>query len=137
MSTHNLSLLCHMQAKQLIQSKEMELRERVIFWALTLLGYWLLLLANGATWLLLGRRSNRSQLGIGLEEVPLQFGKDMFSVGVLLEGGDVRPDLVHEDLPLIGLRHVNHLLDHVIGVLILHHDVQGAVGTVKINARNN
>ncbi len=43
------------------------------------------------------------------------------------------PYLVHENLPLAGLGHVNHLLDHVVGVLILHHDVQGGGGTVAVH----
>jgi hypothetical protein len=40
---------------------------------------------------------------------------------------------VHENLPLAGLGHVNHLLDHVVGVLVLHHDVQGGGGTVAVH----
>ena len=44
----------------------------------------------------------------------------------------MRSDLVHEDLPLTGLSHVYHLLDDVVGVLVLHHDVQRRAGTVGV-----
>ena len=30
----------------------------------------------------------------------LQLGEDVLAVGVFPQGGDVRPDLVHQDLPL-------------------------------------
>ena len=52
----------------------------------------------------------------------------MLPVGVLPEGSDVRADLVHEHLALCRLRHVNHLLYDVVGVLVLHHCVEGTVG---------
>ena len=39
---------------------------------------------------------------------------------------------MHQDLPLTGLRHVDHLLDDVVGVLVLHHDVQCRGGTVRV-----
>ena len=39
---------------------------------------------------------------------------------------------MHQDLPLAGLRHVDHLLDHVVGVLVLHHDVQGGARAVGV-----
>lgn len=42
--------------------------------------------------------------------------------------------LVHYDLALGRLGHVNHLLHHVVGVLVLHHGVQGAVGPVLLAA---
>ena len=58
----------------------------------------------------------------------------MLAVGVLFQRADVRPDLVHEDLPLTGLRHVNHLLHHVVGELILHHGVQGGAGAVGVGS---
>ena len=41
---------------------------------------------------------------------------------------------MHQDLPLAGLRHVDHLLDHVVGVLVLHHDVQCRGGTVGVGS---
>ena len=34
------------------------------------------------------------------------------------------PDLVHENLSLRRFCHVYHLLDHVVGILVLHHQVQ-------------
>ena len=57
----------------------------------------------------------------------------MLPVGVLSERSDVGSDLVHEHLSLCGLRHVNHLLYDVVGVLVLHHCVEGTVagGGVK------
>ena len=57
----------------------------------------------------------------------------MLPVGVLSERSDVGADLVHEHLSLCGLRHVNHLLYDVVGVLVLHHCVEGTVagGGVK------
>lgn len=58
----------------------------------------------------------------------LQLGKDVLAIGVFPEGSDMGADLVHEDLPLCWLRHVNHLLHDVVGVLVLHHCVQGTVG---------
>ena len=56
----------------------------------------------------------------------------MLPVSVLPQRADVRPDLVHKDLPLTRLRHINHLLHHVVGVLILHHRVQGGAGAVGV-----
>ena len=56
----------------------------------------------------------------------------MLAVGVLPQRADVGPDLVHEDLPLTRLGHVNHLLHHVVGVLVLHHGVQGRAGAVRV-----
>lgn len=41
---------------------------------------------------------------------------------------------MHNDLALGGLGHVDHLLHHVVGVLVLHHGVQGAVGPVLLAA---
>ena len=38
------------------------------------------------------------------------------------------PDFVHENLPLAGLCDVDHLLHDVVGVLVLHHDVQRGRG---------
>lgn len=42
--------------------------------------------------------------------------------------------LVHDDFALGGLGHVDHPLHHVVGVLILHHGVEGAVGAVLLAA---
>jgi len=41
---------------------------------------------------------------------------------------------VHDDLALRRLRHVDHPLHHVVGVLVLHHGVQGAVRAVLLAA---
>ena len=43
------------------------------------------------------------------------------------------PDLVHENLPLAGLGHIDHLLHDIIGILVLHHDVEGGGGTVAVH----
>ena len=76
-------------------------------------------------------RSDRSQFSCVFEKVSFQLGKNVLSVGVLSQGGTVRPDLVHERFALVGLGHVNHLLDHVIRVLVLHHRVQGTGSIAK------
>ena len=68
-----------------------------------------------------------AEIGVVLEEVLVELGEDVLAVGVLPEGGAVRLDLVHEGLPLGRLRHVDHLLHDVVGVLVLHHDVQRAL----------
>lgn len=54
----------------------------------------------------------------------------MFAIGVFPEGGDVRSDFVHENLSLAWFCHVYHLLYHIVGVLILHHDVERRGGAV-------
>ena len=41
---------------------------------------------------------------------------------------------MHDDLALGRLCHVDHPLDNVVGVLVLHHGVQGAVGAVLLAA---
>lgn len=51
----------------------------------------------------------------------------MLAVGVLAQGGHVRPDLGHQLLQLCGLRDIDHFLDHIVGILVLHHYVQGAI----------
>ena len=58
----------------------------------------------------------------------------MLPVRVLPQRRDVRPDLVHQDLALAGLRHVDHLLDDVVGVLVLHHDVQRRTRAVGVGS---
>lgn len=42
--------------------------------------------------------------------------------------------LVHDDFALSGFCHVYHSLDNVVGVLVLHHGVQGAVGPIFLAA---
>lgn len=66
--------------------------------------------------------------GGGLHEVLLQLGDDVLPIRVLLEAREVRLDLVHESLALGRLTHVQHLLHHIVGVLVLHHDVEGTGG---------
>ena len=73
-----------------------------------------------------------AKVRVVLQEVLLHLGQDVLAIGVLPESGEVRSDLVHQDLPLTGLGHVDHLLDDVVGVLVLHHDVQGRAGTVRV-----
>ena len=82
--------------------------------------------SHGAWW------ANRPEVCVVLQEVLLQLGQDVLAVGVLPEGGDVGPDLVHQNLALAGLRDVDHLLDHVVGVLVLHHDVEGGGRAVRV-----
>ena len=48
----------------------------------------------------------------------------MFPVSVLAQVGDIRADFVHEYFSLTWFCHVDHLLHHIIGVLVLHHGVQ-------------
>ena len=71
--------------------------------------------------------SNKTHIsGSGaVQEVLLKLCHDVLAIGVLPQDGDVGPDLVHEDLALAGLCHIYHLLDHVVGILVLHHDMQG------------
>jgi len=42
-------------------------------------------------------------------------------------------DLVHQHLTLLWFRYVNHLLHHVVGILILHHDVQCTVSNEALH----
>jgi hypothetical protein len=76
-------------------------------------------------------RTDGSEVCVVLEEVSLELGEDVFSVGVLPERGAVRPDLVHEHLPLRRLGDVDHFLNNIVGVLVLHHDVQRTLGAEK------
>ena len=43
----------------------------------------------------------------------------------------MRSDLVHEHLALAGLGHVDHLLNNIVGKLILHHNIQSTRGWDK------
>ena len=76
--------------------------------------------------------SNGSQVSVVLQKIFLQFGQDMFAVCVFSQSGNVRSNFVHENLSLAVLGHIYHLLDHVVGVLVLHHDVQCRAGTVWV-----
>ena len=64
-----------------------------------------------------GGRSDGSQVDIVLQEVLFQFGQNVFAVSVLAQRGNVRSDFVHEQFALRWLRHVDHLLHNIIGVL--------------------
>ena len=74
-----------------------------------------------------GSHGHVLQLRGGLHEELLQLGQDVLAIRVLAQRGHVRSDLEHEHLSLLRLRHVNHLLDHIVGELVFHHRVQGAV----------
>ena len=39
---------------------------------------------------------------------------------------------MHQNLALAGLGNINHLLDHVVGVLVLHHGVQRRARAVGV-----
>lgn len=77
-----------------------------------------------------GGHANRPQIIAGLHVELFQLGQDMFAIGVFAQGGHMGTDLVHEDLALRWVSHIYHLLDHVVGKLVLHHGVNGTVGPV-------
>ena len=79
-------------------------------------------LGNRSSWEL--GWAHGSKFGVVLEEVLFQFGENVLAVGVFSQRVAVRPDFVHEDFSLGRLRHVDHLLNHVVGVLVFHHDVK-------------
>ena len=74
--------------------------------------------------MILGGRPDGSQFRGVLQEVLFQLGQNVLAIGVLAQGVAIGPDLVHEDFSLVGLSNIDHLLHHVVGVLILHHGVQ-------------
>ena len=53
-----------------------------------------------------------------------KFGQNMFAIGVLSQSVTVGPYFVHENLSLVGLGHINHFLNDIVGKLIFHHYVQ-------------
>lgn len=67
--------------------------------------------------------TNGPQVHTILHVVLLKLGQDVLAIGVLPKSRDVWPDLVHDNLPLPRLSHIDHLLDHIVGILILHHGV--------------
>lgn len=71
--------------------------------------------------------SDGAQRARSFHKVFLQFGDDVFAVRVLPQGIQMRSDFVHQHFALCRLADVDHLLDDVIRVLVLHHDVQSAV----------
>ena len=74
--------------------------------------------------MILRGRPDGSQFRGVLQEVLFQLGQNVLAIGVLAQGVAIGPDLVHEDFSLVGLSNIDHLLHHVVGVLILHHGVQ-------------
>ena len=60
----------------------------------------------------------------------------MLAIGVFSQGRDVWSYLVHQNLALAGLGHVDHLLDDVVGVLVLHHDVKRGARAVRVGSAN-
>ena len=74
-----------------------------------------------------GRHADGAEVGRVFEEEFLQFGQDVFAVRVLAQCGDVGSNLVHENLALLRLGHVDHFLHHVVGKLVLHHGLQRTV----------
>lgn len=55
----------------------------------------------------------------------------MLAVGVFTKPRQVWSNLVHEYLALSWLSNINHFLHYIVGVLILHHDVQCAVRQIS------
>lgn len=71
-----------------------------------------------------------------LHEEFLQLGEDVFPVGVLPKVYHVGLDLTDEHLALVRLGHVDHLLHHIVCVLVLHHGEQGTVAApVRLKER--
>ena len=62
----------------------------------------------------------------------------MFAIGVLSQSVTVGPYFVHENLSLVGLGHINHFLNDIVGKLIFHHYVQctGSPGKKRENMSN-
>lgn len=82
----------------------------------------------------IGWAPDGSQLRATLHVVLLQLGQDVLPVCIFAQSGDVGSDLVHDDFALRWLCHVDHPLYHVVGVLVLHHAIEGAVGPVLLTA---
>ena len=80
-----------------------------------------------------GWQEQKVGLHVGLLKT-LQFGQNMFAVCVFAKSGNVRSNLHHEDLALKRFAYVDHLLNHIIRILIFHHAVQSPVWskTMKI-----
>ena len=86
-----------------------------------------------AVYVVAGARQHGAEFAV-LEQILFEFGEYVLAIGELAQRVNVRPNLVHEGLALRRLRHVNHLLHHVVGVLVLHHRVQRAVGPSKFQS---
>ena len=71
-----------------------------------------------------GRHSAPDSIRGRLEGEFIQFCDDVLAVGVFAQGAHVRSNLVQQNFALSGLRHVNHLLDHIVGILVLHHHLK-------------
>lgn len=51
----------------------------------------------------------------------------MLAIGEAAQSAHVRADAHQEILALLAISHLDHLLHHIIGVLIFHHRIQVAV----------
>lgn len=60
--------------------------------------------------------------------------QELLTVSVLAQRSDMWADLVHEDLALCRLSHIDHLLNDVVSVLVLHEYQQRAVSTIVVAA---
>ena len=69
-----------------------------------------------------------------LQQTLLQLGQYMLAIGELAQRVYVRPYLVHERFALRRLGQVDHLLHHIVGVLVLHHGVQRTINRVRPTA---
>ena len=56
----------------------------------------------------------------------------MLPIGVFAQGVTVRSDFVHENFSLGRLSHIDHLLHHIVGILIFHHLVQWTLSSIMI-----
>lgn len=80
-------------------------------------------LRQGTIW----RHPDRAKVRAVFHEELLQLGQDVFPIGVLSEGCNMRANFVHQNVALFGFCYVYHFLHNVIGKLIFHHDVQGTL----------
>ena len=56
----------------------------------------------------------------------------MLPIGVFAQGVTVGSDFVHENFSLGRLSHIDHLLHHIVGILIFHHLVQWTLSSIMI-----
>ena len=78
-------------------------------------------------------RQDGAELAV-LQQILLQLGQYVLAVRELAQRVYVRSDLVHERLALCRLGHVDHLLHHVVGILVLHHRVQRTVWSIQTSS---
>lgn len=55
----------------------------------------------------------------------LDLGDDVLAIGVLPKNRNVGPNLLDQDIALVCVEQVEHPLNNVVRVLILHHHQQG------------